>query len=193
MRFFYFILAVFISGCSGVAERVEKIEEPRLVILTEGIVGGISSPIVRQEMIFYQDAAGKCQVWTRKLKEAPFQFTYYFSDYSSLKFDQLLSELSGVKDLPLENPVAGEDIYQLDTSLGVFTENWQWMNQAPIGCVHAKSEVMPNQKQKKKFQEAVQQIKLELDALNLRAADKKSFEKISQQMWNLTQEYRKQK
>ncbi|MEZ5405837.1 MAG: hypothetical protein R3F23_06600 [Verrucomicrobiia bacterium] len=190
MRFFYLVLAVFISGCSGVAEKVEKIEEPRLIFLTEGIVGGISSPIVRQGVIFYQDALGKCQVWTRKLKEAPFQYSYYVSDYSLSQFKQLLSKLDAVKNLPLENPVGGEDIYELDTSLGVFSDQWRWMNQAPGGCVHMNSKTLPSWWQKRRFKEAVHLVKNELEILNLKETGKESYEEAFRKALKITDNYR---
>lgn len=190
MKFFYLFLTFLISSFSNFAEKSHKSDRSELILLTKGIVGGISSPIVRQEIIFYRDESGKSQIWTSKLKEAPFKYTYYFARYDAAQFEELLQKLSQLKNLPLENPVAGEDIYEIDISLGVFSDQWQWMNQAPSGCVHMDSKTSPSRGQKRKFKEVVHLIENELEPLNLKETDKESFEKISQKARDCRKDYR---
>ena len=190
MKFFYLVLISLTLIFSVFAEEKGNSNNQRLIFLTEGVVGGINAPIVRQQIIFYQDTKGENKVWVRKLKEAPFKYTYYFAKYDLSQFEALLGKLSVLKGLPLENPVAGDDIYQLDTELGVFSNQWQWMNQAPGGCIRMKSEVAPSKRQKEKFQETVQLVKTELTSLNLEETTKESFETVSQKAWDIIRKYR---
>ena len=190
MKLISFVLTIFLSTPFVFAERVDRFKHQQLITLTDGVVGGIESPIVRQEIILYRSALGKYQVWLRKLEECRRYYTYSFADYSPSQFDELVSNLSELKKLPLENPVGGEDIYQQDISLGVFTDQWQWMNQAPGGCVRMKSKTTPTTKQKEKFQEMVHQVHVELKKLNFKETDRESYVKTFQETLKFTTNYR---
>ena len=190
MKFFYLALTFLVLTSLGFAEKTDKSNHSKLILLTEGVVGGVVGPTVRQEIIFDQNASGKCQVWVKRLKKAPRNYTYYSAQYDSFQFEKLLSKLNELKQLPLEDPMSGEDIYQMDISLGVFSEKLKWMNQAPSGCIHMKSKVTPSSKQKGKFQALVQRVNTELKTLNLKETTKESFEKASQKTWDFTKNYR---
>lgn len=71
--------------------------------------------------------------------------------------ESLIHELQGIlKTIPTEDPPGSEDIYGLNTSITWGSEEVQWQNSAPGGCVRGVSEVQPTKEQKAKFKRAVE-------------------------------------
>jgi hypothetical protein len=69
----------------------------------------------------------------------------------------LVNELHGIlKVIPTEYPPGSEDIYGQDKSIAWFSEDLQWMNGGPQGCVAGTSEVRPSEEDKAKFIRAVE-------------------------------------
>lgn len=69
----------------------------------------------------------------------------------------LLEELYCIlKTIPTESPPGSEDIYGLDISIAWGSDDLQWMNGAPDGCIHGHSEVQPTKEDKAKFKRAVE-------------------------------------
>ena len=68
----------------------------------------------------------------------------------------LLEELYCIlKTIPTEIPPGSEDIYGLDISITWGSDDLQWMNGAPDGCIQGHSEVQPTEEEKAKFKRAV--------------------------------------
>ncbi|KIK03737.1 hypothetical protein K443DRAFT_94570 [Laccaria amethystina LaAM-08-1] len=77
-------------------------------------------------------------------------------DTSKQHTTELINELHDIlHSIPTESPPASEDIYGLDTSIAWGSDDLQWMNLGPQGCVRGESSVQPTPEQKIKFKRAV--------------------------------------
>jgi len=63
-----------------------------------------------------------------------------------------------VFDLPLENPMGGDDVYGFDTGVSVSISGRTWENRAPSGCIHTLSSVQPTDAQRAEFKRIVERI-----------------------------------
>jgi hypothetical protein len=61
-----------------------------------------------------------------------------------------------LKSIPTEFPPGSEDIYGKDTSIAWISDDLQWVNMAPGGCVQFTSTVKPTDEDKAKFSRAVE-------------------------------------
>jgi hypothetical protein len=74
--------------------------------------------------------------------------------------NKLVEELYGIlKDIPTEEPKGSEDIYGMDTSIMWGSDDLEWMNGGPAGCVRGSSTVQASEEDKKKFKRAVEIVK----------------------------------
>ena len=119
--------------------------------LTVGIDGGIVAPTVslQVEITPTEDNA------LVRLEEGGVVKTGTMSreDFAALQHD-----VGGIFDLPVENPVGGEDIYWLDTGVSISICERTWANSAPSGCVHYQSSVQPTAAQRAEFKQIVERI-----------------------------------
>lgn len=71
--------------------------------------------------------------------------------------NKLVDELHGIlKELPTEDPKGSEDIYGMDTSIMWGSDDLEWINGGPAGCVRGQSSVKASEDDKKKFKRAVE-------------------------------------
>ncbi|GAB1200969.1 hypothetical protein APSETT444_010351 [Aspergillus pseudonomiae] len=77
-------------------------------------------------------------------------------DASDGKVESLITELYEIlKNLPMESPPGSEDIYRMDTSIALGSEDLEWHNGGPQGCVGDTSYVQPSEEQRAGFRRAV--------------------------------------
>jgi hypothetical protein len=146
-------------GSASAAEKKPAALGPYLMV-TEGIVGGIVAPHVRQRTIVIRNKdAYDVLVKTQPRRNAP--ATYLRGRVDAKEFDGLMKDIqkAGLFEFPLEKPRGGEDIYGLDTSIAVRSEKAFWRNGGPGGCVRLGSKVQPSDKQRKAFAGLVEKIK----------------------------------
>jgi hypothetical protein len=126
--------------------------DPVKISMRVGIVGGIKAPTVKLQIDIEADKIrmmrlenGKEVVTTGVIPEK--------------ELEELLKDMQKVWDLPTEDPVGGEDIYGLDTSISIERGEKKWRNGGPGGCVHSASKVHPTEEQKKLFEKLVDRLR----------------------------------
>jgi hypothetical protein len=73
----------------------------------------------------------------------------------------LLDELHAIlKMIPTESPPGSEDIYGMNISIAWGSEDLQWQNQGPDGCIRYKSETQPTEEDKAMFRRAVEIVNI---------------------------------
>ena len=78
-------------------------------------------------------------------------------DLGDLDVTSLVDELHSIlKELPTERPPGSEDIYGFDIGIAWGSEDLEWANGGPQGCVGGFSEVQATDDQKAKFKRAVE-------------------------------------
>ncbi|ORX53126.1 hypothetical protein DM01DRAFT_1383747 [Hesseltinella vesiculosa] len=122
------------------------------IILREGITGGFVGPTLRQMVEIRGDDTGASIVHANLKPESK---TEYTSQVGTLAADQVQTLVSSLveqlKSLPTEHPTGSEDIYGLDTSIGFFSDDFQWQNGGPEGCSHGTSSNKATDQQKQTF------------------------------------------
>ena len=66
--------------------------------------------------------------------------------------------LDTLKNLPVENPPGGEDIYGFDTSISISAPGFAWENRANDGCAIRPSTIKPNPQQKLQFKALIDHL-----------------------------------
>ena len=94
-------------------------------------------------------------------------YTFRSSEISREDFERVLDGVleMGLASLPLENPSGGSDIYELNTTLGVYHRDVAWENTGRPGCVVHLSSTKPSDAERKKFAEIVGFVFRTVDSL----------------------------
>ncbi|CUA69307.1 hypothetical protein RSOLAG22IIIB_08431 [Rhizoctonia solani] len=135
-----------------------------LVRLQHGITGGFvpATPNAIHQLTRSSDTPGSLFIesmvrpeGTRDLQpHPPKDLAIGDSSHGS---NALVEELHSIlKTIPTEKPPGSEDIYGLDTSIMWMSDDLEWVNTAPQGCVGGGSEVKPTEEQIAKFKRAVE-------------------------------------
>ncbi|XJO74968.1 hypothetical protein BDV3_005714 [Batrachochytrium dendrobatidis] len=66
--------------------------------------------------------------------------------------------VNAFKELPMEEPKGGSDVYRMDTTIIVDAPNFQWRNTPNQGCSYVPSSVIPTDDQKAAFTLFVERI-----------------------------------
>ncbi|KAE8166095.1 hypothetical protein BDV40DRAFT_256770 [Aspergillus tamarii] len=75
---------------------------------------------------------------------------------SDEEVQDLITELYEIlQTLPLESPPGSEDIYRMDTSISWSSDDFEWCNGSPQGCMREESDVHPSEAERNMFMRAV--------------------------------------
>ncbi|KAG8729528.1 hypothetical protein FRC11_008533 [Ceratobasidium sp. 423] len=145
-----------------------------VVRLKHGITGGFVAPtpkaicqlarsndkpnsLVIDSSVPQQGTAGLQPLPTRELRISD---TSHDSSDTSHDPHSLVKELHSIlSEIPMENPPGSEDIYGMDISIFWGSREFTWQNGAPQGCGGGKSVIQATDKQKERFQRAVEIVK----------------------------------
>jgi len=209
---FAVILALFIS-VSNTVSADDLVPQPRAkakfsIVLTEGIVGGIVLPHVRQRVIVVSEN-GKHTLLVLKQQtlvpiEDRFEYapaTYHRGTLTDMQLEGLRKDIAkhGLWKLPTEIPLGCQDIYKLDTSIVIRDSDKSiildggkfvirdrvkfWRNGGPSGCTdHGVSKVQPTEKQRSQFKNVVVVLKKVADQAKA-PGDAKSFDAALHAIW----------
>ena len=158
------------------------------IVLTEGIVGGFVPAHVRLKVIVLPKK-NTVEIWVKSQSDRTAKPRYVKGEVPRPEFEKLTSTIEAEKfwKLPVESPRGSQDIYQLDTSLHVRLGKKSWSNGGPAGCVHGQSEIQASGKQRRFFQQVVEQIKASAEGrakLEIDAGEFNQIEKKIDQWWN---------
>ncbi len=142
-------------------------ETKESIRLRKGIVGGIVAPEVTLSIDI---VATKDEASVRLMKVVNGKEVVTTGTMTRKEYDALLKEIDAVWKLPIEDPIASEDIYALDTGVAVESGARKWGNSAPGGCGQGKSKTQATRDQKAAFERIVERIKREADAKATKAA-----------------------
>ncbi|CAG1996023.1 unnamed protein product [Fusarium graminearum] len=128
--------------------------------LQRGITGGFAPPT--PDLIITIDASNNdLSISIAKREDGSPDLTPSASNTVAIAdHEAVIDELHGIlKEVPTEQPPGSEDIYGLDTSIAWQSDDLEWWNGGPQGCGGGESFVKAQDKDKKKFQRAVEIIK----------------------------------
>jgi hypothetical protein len=148
---------------AAIGDGPASVPDGTVILLTEGIVGGIIPPRVRSQVVIVPDSASY-RVMRLERPAPPDQQDVALVRGALVQpdaVDKLIKELDKLRlwGLPVESPQGCEDIYRLDTSLVVRADSLFWGNGGPAGCVHGTSTVQPTAAQKKTFEAALEAVR----------------------------------
>ncbi|KAE8374700.1 hypothetical protein BDV26DRAFT_269490 [Aspergillus bertholletiae] len=132
--------------------------------LQHGIVGGFVPPSPSAILTLTKSAGGSdiaIDEIIRPNGRADLQQQHKKTlDSSNGQVQGLVTELYDIlQDLPLESPTGSDDIYRLDTSIAWHSDDLEWRNGGPQGCVQRESDVQPSDQERRKFTRAVEIVK----------------------------------
>ncbi|KAF7731225.1 hypothetical protein EC973_000641 [Apophysomyces ossiformis] len=130
------------------------------VIIREGITGGFVGPTVKQ-MVEIRGNDTDASIRQSTLKpESKTDYTTMGGSIPSQQVQEVLAKLKEqLQQLPLEEPAGSEDIYGQDISIGYFSEDFQWQNGGPEGCVRGTSSRQATPEQKEIFKSLVETLR----------------------------------
>eukprot|EP00735_Rhodelphis_limneticus_P015083 TRINITY_DN9238_c0_g1::TRINITY_DN9238_c0_g1_i1::g.13275::m.13275 TRINITY_DN9238_c0_g1::TRINITY_DN9238_c0_g1_i1::g.13275 ORF type:complete len:145 (+),score=9.16 TRINITY_DN9238_c0_g1_i1:85-519(+) len=131
------------------------------IILREGVVGGFRGPQLRKQItIESSNLAEGATIELYMLVKPSYPATYQTltGKIDANQLAKLTENLKPIFSLPVEEPRAGEDIYQYDTTLDVTIGDKHWNNEAPGGCCHSPSTIQPTEEQRNLFGQILQEI-----------------------------------
>ncbi|KAK5992166.1 hypothetical protein PT974_05566 [Cladobotryum mycophilum] len=122
--------------------------------LQKGILGGFIPP--RPTAIYTvtrDNAASSIEVTVQTAENSmePASKEFPVKDYEA-RINRILGIL---KQLPTENPPQSEDIFGLNIGISWMSDDFQWVNSAPQGCIPGISDKPATDEEKVLFEEAV--------------------------------------
>src|SRR5262249_18760097 len=96
------------------------------------------------------------EVWVAELEPAQFRALLE------------LAVAAGLPELPLESPPSCADVYGRGRQIRLAYGQVCWANGAPDGCVRGSSSVLPDEEQRRRFDEIVARLERAVDDLALR-------------------------
>lgn len=138
--------------------------------LQEGVVGGFIPPIPRKIIKIVPTEEEPTSALLRYTAlEMNDNYRNVETTLNSSQLHQLYDIITPLKALPTpwvandEDPGQFEDVYRLDTTIAIKTDNWQWSNPVAEGCVHIKPSVQPTEEEQSKFKKVVDEIVVFVD------------------------------
>ncbi|KAI7864684.1 hypothetical protein BDF14DRAFT_1884113 [Spinellus fusiger] len=126
------------------------------LILRQGITGGFVGPVTKQVVQVKGDASGASILHANLKSDSKTDYVTQTGVLSSTVIQEAMLQIkSQLKSLPVEEPVGSQDIYGLDTSIGFFSDDFQWQNGGPEGCGQDESSVQATPAQKEIFKALV--------------------------------------
>ena len=137
------------------------------LVMTEGIRGGVGPPRPMRQVVMAFD-------WnTDSFRVAEWEgFTYRdpqtrVAGVSASDFREILNHVAGlgIACLPLEDPIASEDIYGRNVGIQFQHGSTYWSNGAPSGCTSWPSFSQPNGEERERFDAILAYMEETLDSL----------------------------
>ncbi|KAG0166392.1 hypothetical protein DFQ28_007262 [Apophysomyces sp. BC1034] len=129
------------------------------VVLREGITGGIVAPTIKQVIEIRGDGTNADIRHSMLKSESKTDYLVQGGSLSTQEIQDVLVNLKQqLQQLPTEEPAGSEDIYGQDISIALLTDDFQWQNGGPEGCVGGESSRQATPEQKLKFKALVEML-----------------------------------
>eukprot|EP00842_Homolaphlyctis_polyrhiza_P004495 jgi/Hompol1/5046/HPOL_000737-RA len=135
--------------------------QPVTIQLAEGIRGGFMPAKLRRRINIDWHGSGKPVTITKYVLSDASDATDGYLELQSGPLSELSitqqvhafvdEALAAFQTLPKEDPIGGEDVYRLDTSILIQTRGFSWQNSANQGCDIRASKVHPSDEQRQLF------------------------------------------
>ncbi|EGF82314.1 hypothetical protein BATDEDRAFT_34348 [Batrachochytrium dendrobatidis JAM81] len=133
--------------------------------LLEGVTGGFMPARLRRKVTITFNPADNVAKVERCVEDERATKRNQLMSYQSkpeLSIDAVKSlvdqTVNAFKELPMEEPKGGSDVYRMDTTIIVDAPNFQWRNTPNQGCSYVPSSVIPTDDQKAAFTLFVERI-----------------------------------